>query len=245
MNRQHDTIESLFAVPQERMSSVDTVINKIKQLLIERRLKPGDPLPSESVLASSMGISRGPIREAMKVLSAFGVVEIRRGDGTYVATSANPRIFDPLIFSLLIHNTNPEELIQLREMIEMDVIRLIIRNATLEQIGELQDVHDKLTAAARDPAVADETLNELDVEFHTVMARVSNNRLVENIYRFIIGLFAPTISARHGAHTHARIIEAIANRDPALSETSEQEHIDAWRRAYHVREVDAAEAEEG
>lgn len=234
MNRQQDTTESLFAVPQERMSSVDMVIDKIKQLLIERKLKPGDPLPSESVVASSMGISRGPIREAMKVLSALGVVEIRRGDGTYVATSANPRIFDPLVFSLLIHNTNPEELIQLRQMIEMDVIRLIIRSATQEQIGELRSVNNKLAAAAKDPAVPDATLNELDVEFHTVMARICGNRLVENIYNFIIGLFAPTISARQGAHTHTRIIEAITNRDPALSETSEQEHIDAWRRAYHV-----------
>lgn len=235
MPRLRETTDEIFAVVKEPASSVDRVIDKIKSLLIEGKLAPGDPLPSEGVLAANMGVSRGPIREAMKVLSAFGVVEIRRGDGTYVATSANPRIFDPLVFSLLIHNTNPEELIELRQMIEIDVIRLIIRKAQSEEIEELRAVNQRLMAAAEDPHCADETLNELDVEFHRVMARISGNRLVENIYNFIIALFAPTISARQGAYTHQRILEAIVNRDISLAEVSEQQHIEAWRRAYHMR----------
>ncbi len=234
MPKVRETTDDLFAVEKEPTSSVDRVIEKIKTLLIEKKLTPGDPIPSEGVLAASMGVSRGPIREAMKVLSAFGVVEIRRGDGTYVATSANPRIFDPLVFSLLVHNTNPDELIELRQMIEIDVIRLIIRHANSEQINELQAANDRLMAAADDPLCDDERLNELDVAFHHVMAKIAGNRLVENIYNFIIALFAPTISARQGAYTHGRILEAIIQRDISLAEVSEQEHIEAWKRAYHV-----------
>ena len=234
MGKTNEATEDLFAVRQSRTSTVDIVIDRIKKLLIERKLKPGDPLPSEASLSESMGVSRGSVREAMKVLSAFGVVEIRRGDGTYVATSANPRIFDPLVFSLLIHKTDPEELIQLRQMIEVDVTKLIIRNATDEQIGELQRVHELLHSKMDDSSTSDHTLDELDIQFHRVMARIAGNRLVENIYNFIIDLFEPTINARRGAYTHDLIMRAIENRDASLAESSEEEHIQAWRRSYHM-----------
>ena len=234
MAKNKEAIERLFAVDQNRMSTTDLVIQKIKQLLLERKLKPGDPLPSESQLSETMGVSRGSIREAMKVLSAFGVIEIRRGDGTYIATSANPRLFDPLVLSLLIHNTDPEEFIQLRGLIELDVTRMIIRNASDEQIAELRAVHESLTNALQDETRDGDELDELDIQFHRVMARIAGNRLLENIYNFIIDLFAPTINARAGAYTHTLIMEAIEKRDTSLAEISEREHIGAWRRSYHI-----------
>ena len=234
MARKSEPIEELFAVEQNRTSTTELIIQKIKRLLIERKLKPGDPLPSENQLTLTMGVSRGSIREAMKVLSAFGVVEIRRGDGTYIATSANPRIFDPLVLSLLVHNTDPEELIQLRALIELDVARTVIRNATDAQVAELRTVHERLALAIAEGTSSDDELNGMDVAFHRTMARIAGNHLLENIYNFIIDLFAPTINARSGAHTHRRIVEAIERRDESLAEESEREHIEAWRRSYHT-----------
>ena len=68
----------LFQVPQRR-SSVDTVIDTIQELLLSKQLKPGDKLPNEIELTKSLSISRGSIREAMKILSSYGIVEIKRG----------------------------------------------------------------------------------------------------------------------------------------------------------------------
>ena len=128
MGKDNIAVEKLFDdIKKNKLSNVDLVIERIKTLLIEQKLKPGDLLPSEHTLSESIGVSRGTIREAMKILSAFGIVEIRRGDGTYIATSANRKIFDPLIFSLIITNSDSEELIQLREMMEVGVIDLIIK----------------------------------------------------------------------------------------------------------------------
>ena len=75
-------MEDIFAIQDSRPSAVDVVIEKIKELLIERKLSPGEMIPSESVLAESLKVGRGSVREALKVLSAYGVVEIKSGAGT-------------------------------------------------------------------------------------------------------------------------------------------------------------------
>ena len=84
MNNDH----SLFNEKRNSGSAVDYMLDSFRKLLITRKLKPGDLIPSEGALAESLGISRGSIREGMKILSAFGIVDIRRGDGTYI--SAQP-----------------------------------------------------------------------------------------------------------------------------------------------------------
>lgn len=70
-------VQKLFKA-NKRESAVDIVVNNIKHLLMERKLKPGDRLPSESEISEGMGVSRGSVREAMKILSAFGLVRCQR-----------------------------------------------------------------------------------------------------------------------------------------------------------------------
>ena len=230
MGKDKVAIEDLFDdVKKEKLSNVDLVIERIKTLLIEKKLKPGDLLPSENMLSESIGVSRGTIREAMKILSAFGIVEIRRGNGTYIATSANRKIFDPLIFSLIITNTDSEELIQLREMMEVGVLDLIIKNATDEDIEELKAAHkqmkDLISAGVDDL----NRLNECDIHFHRVMAQITRNHLVENIYNFVIDIFAPTINARYALDVHQKLLDAIITRDREQATSSEHEHTTVWR----------------
>ncbi|MFQ7553011.1 MAG: FadR/GntR family transcriptional regulator [Blautia marasmi] len=85
----------------KRESAVDIVVNSIKQLLMERRLKPGDKLPNELEISEGLGVSRGSVREAMKILSAFGLVDIRVGNGTYVCETPGNELIDSLLFSFL------------------------------------------------------------------------------------------------------------------------------------------------
>ena len=68
----------------------------------EGEFKPGDKLPTETEFCQKLGVGRNSIREAIKMLAAIGVVEVFRGDGTYVATKVSPEIFNPLIFSLIL-----------------------------------------------------------------------------------------------------------------------------------------------
>lgn len=223
-------IETLFDdVKKEKRSNVDLVIERIKTLLIEQKLAPGDLLPSENVLSENIGVSRGTIREAMKILSAFGIVEIRRGDGTYIATSANRKIFDPLIFSLIITKKDSEELIQLREMMEIGVINLIINNATDEELEELQAAYLHMEAISQAGVDDLEQLNACDLQFHRVMAKLTKNHLVENMYNFVIDIFAPTINAYYALDVHKKLLDAIVARDRERATNIEHEHTTIWR----------------
>jgi DNA-binding GntR family transcriptional regulator len=74
-------MEDIFAVREARPSAVEGVIEKIKALLIEQKLTPGDMIPNEISLAESLKVGRGTVRDALKILSAYGVVEIKQGYG--------------------------------------------------------------------------------------------------------------------------------------------------------------------
>lgn len=76
-------VQELFRA-NKRESTVDIVVNNIKKLLIERKLKPGDRLPNEVEISEAMNVSRGSVREALRILTAFGLVESRVGTGTYI-----------------------------------------------------------------------------------------------------------------------------------------------------------------
>ena len=80
-----------------RESVPSSIINMITDLLIAKKLKPGDQLPTELELAQQLGVGRNSVREAVKSLSYLGVVVIRRGIGTFVADSMPASVLNPLV----------------------------------------------------------------------------------------------------------------------------------------------------
>lgn len=221
----------LFPSRDRSQTAVETVVDTIRQLLIERKLRPGDLLPSENEIASSLAISRGSIREAMKILSAFGIVDIKRGDGTYVATSANKRIFDPVLFSLLVTESDLHELAELRLLVEEGVLGLVVEHGTEEDFSALLAICDKmedLSDLPKDEASASARLLDLDGEFHNRLGAATRNRLVANVYSFVIELLAPTMKAGQGLGTHRRIVEALRGRDLAEALAALGTHDEIW-----------------
>jgi len=219
----------LFAVKDDRKSAVDIVVDTIKTLLVKGKLRPGDMLPNENSLSQSLRVSRGSIREAMKILSAFGIIEIKRGDGTYISTSVNKRIFDPLLFNLLVANGEARELIELRHLVEVGIVELIIKNASdedLQLLGEhYKDLEKKITGSKVDVKV----LSESDLNFHYTMASLTKNKLVENIYRFIAEIFAPTMHGDYALEPHKMIMQSLIKRDLTKAIRAVKKHTEVWR----------------
>ena len=227
MARKKD-VTALFE-KKAKLSAVDMVIESIKNILIQKKVVPGDLLPSEQALAESLGVGRGSVREALKILDAFGIVEIIHGDGTYIATSANKKIFDPLIYSLIIANNDSDELIELREMIEIGVISAVIDHASDDDIRTLQAVHDEYEALGQRGEADIALLTACDVKFHRTLAGLTKNHLIENLYNFVIDIFAPTINGTYGLIHHRTIMAAIAKRDKTTAVAAEKEHTATWR----------------
>ncbi|WP_263770773.1 FadR/GntR family transcriptional regulator [Propionivibrio soli] len=213
----------------KKVSAVDLVIESIKNILIQKKILPGDPLPSEQALAESLGIGRGSVREALKILDAFGIVEIIHGDGTYIATSANKKIFDPLIYSLIINNTDSGELIQLREMVEIGVVTTVIDCASDEDIAQLKAVHEEYEGLAKRNETDLAVLNACDLKFHRTLAQLTHNHLIENMYNFVVDIFAPTINGSRALTTHRKLVAAIAARDKMAAIEAEKAHIATWK----------------
>lgn len=221
-----------------RESTVEYVIKTIKRLLLSKQLQPGDLLPSEGALAEQLNVSRGSIREAMKILSAFGVVEIKRGDGTYIASSAGTTFMEPFLFNLILSGPDTRELVELREIIELQLVGLVVKNAQPSDLDAIEEAHSAMKYAFYHKEISQQNLVEHDLRFHTALGSASRNILVEKLYSFILELFVPYIEKtyddeRNGENAlrlHEQIISALHRRDAEAAIHATRQSIEEWRR---------------
>ncbi len=228
---------SAFLASKPTASSVDFVVNSIKDLLLGKKVLPGDRLPPETELCRLLSVSRGSVREAMKILSALGIVEVKRGDGTYISTGSGEVMFDPLLFSLIVSQPEFGELKELRLILEKNVVRLAILNATEDDLLQLRECVEK-TQSLKDKAEKkyDELL-ALDLEFHAILGRAGKNRPLETIYRFVMQYFRPFIAqsltkhsnfSRESTDAHQKILAAVEQRDVLAAEKAVEESTEVW-----------------
>ncbi len=228
---------SAFLASKPTASSVDFVVNSIKDLLLGKKVLPGDRLPPETELCRLLSVSRGSVREAMKILSALGIVEVKRGDGTYISTGGGEVMFDPLLFRLIVSQPEFGELKELRLILERNVVRLAILNATEDDLLQLRECVEK-TQSLKDKAEKkyDELL-ALDLEFHAILGRAGKNRPLETIYRFVMQYFRPFIAqsltkhsnfSRESTDAHQKILAAVEQRDVVAAEKAVEESTEVW-----------------
>lgn len=221
-----------FGQPINRESVVNIVVNKIKEKLLLGELKPGDRLPSENELSEKFGVGRPSIREAIKMLKALGVVEIRHGDGTYIADSINVNAIDPLIFSLILQRGKGIDLIELRRIFEVGYTKLAAEKLTEEDIEDIEKAlkkHEDAVASGRL-----EELGEREIEFHYSILKATKNPLIIRIGSTILELFRPSIEktskiyAQRAINDHRRIFTALKEKDTSKIEESIHRSFEVW-----------------
>lgn len=222
--------------PQGRRTAVDTVIDEIKNLLKTGQLKPGDRLPNETDLSQIFGTSRGPIREAVKALVALGILEIRRGDGTYISTSSATTAVDYLLFHLLLDRPEEVELRQLRYMMELSMVDILIESATSEDVESLESLNHQMSEHIESGSDDIERITQLDLAFHKALAKATRNKLVERIYDFTLELFSSSIMKTHSlpeagnvsTQVHQSILEGIRERDREKTRAAVVRSLKVW-----------------
>ncbi len=227
-------MSNLF-VPRSKESAVDTVVNSIKQLLLERRLLPGDKLPNELEISEGLQVSRGSVREAMKILSALGIVDIRVGNGTYICDSSNNNLLSSMLFSFFITNPNISELSEFRKIFEQDIVELIIEHydENEEDRQALQNNLKELEKLRESKAAMREFVDN-DIEFHRLLGRASHNSIARQIYDFVIDFLSSSIQATHDKNNeasyivHSNILNAIESKDIGLLKKAISTGVDVW-----------------
>jgi len=201
-------------------SVVNEVLKRITQSIISGEIKPGDKLPTEVEFIEKLGVGRNSIREAIKMLTAMGVLEVKRGNGTYITTEVKPEIFNPLVFSIIIEPKTGDDLYELRIMFESMVLYLAIDKASEEDIKKLENLLDETKRLFDTGQGKIDDFVRKDVEFHLELLKLVHNSLIERIGKTIVELFPKyimmSISQKNGVSrsikNHYEIINVIKNK---------------------------------
>ena len=204
---------------------VQQVIDRLTQAILDKQLRPGDKIPTETELAESLGIGRSTVREAIKILVYIGVLEIKRAEGTYVCEGFSESMIDPMIYGIILcKEEDYDSLMELREMTEVSVLHLaILKN---DEEG-LQEVAEKLAALKEEFLKEDYDVDrafEAYNDFHDAVMAMGHNSLMEKIngivrvltYSMRKGSVAHMIKSGRGQElyaAHERIYEIIKNKD--------------------------------
>jgi GntR family transcriptional repressor for pyruvate dehydrogenase complex len=205
----------------------------VRELIETKQLQPGERLPAERDLARMLGVSRVPIREAMRTLAAQGLIEIRRGQGMFVAVQAVDATIDQLTSALLQQRDLLEELFAVRMLLEPASAQWAAARGEPEEIAELRKTFADMTRAAEREPPDYEELGERDTQLHVQIAETSNNRVLVRIMQAIQDLHRQQIesSLRYRdrldstLRDHERIVRAIAAGDPVRARSAMLDHL--------------------
>jgi len=215
-------------ITQEKLSV--KIANQIKELILQGKLKPGEPLPPERKLISILNVSRPSLREALKSLVGMGYLEITQGNRTIVRSLASGRILEPLDLLVKEDVLTALELIEVRKAIEAWNGFHAATRATDEEIATLEEC-----AAAIEPHLdnAGTTFGKNDADFHLEIARASHNKVQTHIMFTIYDLLKNFIARFYGnmdsatiRGQHIRVVEAIKQRDPEKTREAILDHLD-------------------
>jgi DNA-binding FadR family transcriptional regulator len=208
----------------------DEAIEKIKDMITSGALRAGDRLPREADLAADLGLSRNSLREAVRALSLVNILDVRRGDGTYV-TSLEPRLLlEALSFIVDFHRDDTLlEFLRVRRILEPAATAMAAERITEEECQGLRDLLDRVGA---DPKA--EELVQNDLEFHRRIVSYSGNSVLASLLESMSG---PTTRARvwrgltqTGAttqtlHEHRAILDALSAHEPEVARSWATVHI--------------------
>ena len=158
----------------EKATYPQLITEKMRELILERKLDPGDQLPSERELAEQFGVSRASIREAISALIALGFVEARTGTGTYVSTNLTDSVLQPLSWAVLLGEGIGRELAEARKVIEPAVAALAAQRATAADKEELLRTVNSMREAIGEPSL----MAEADLKFHMALAKAARNQVL-------------------------------------------------------------------
>jgi len=166
--------------PIKNTKVYEQVIDQIKDMIEKGTLKKGDRLPSERGLVEQLKVSRASIREALRALEVIGLIECRQGEGSYIKASFQDNLFEPLSIMFMLEGRNPEEIWELRKILEVEASGLAAKRITSDQLNELSEITKRFMNSDNEDINA-----EIDKEFHYKIAECSGNVLIFNILRTV------------------------------------------------------------
>lgn len=217
--------------PIKRVPIVQQVEEKIRQLIESGQYGPGEKLPAEMDLCQRLGVGRGTIREAFRLLQARGYVEIKPGRGAFVAERL-PGEDGGAVEWLVKNEMELREGIEIRRALEPMAARRMAEQGSDQAIDALKELHGRFMEALR---VQDAVrIAQLDESFHSAIVEGSGNHLLiainqqinQGMKTFRSKTFQVPQNVRNAVAPHTRIMEAIQARNGDMAENAMRAHLD-------------------
>lgn len=209
----------------------DAVSESILALIRSGELKPGARLPSEPQLIELTGISRSSVREAIRSLETMGLLEIRRGKGTYVRAIESGAMADAQMLLMLADRRVLENLVEVRVLLEPLMARLAAERATDDDLAALRR---HLGEMAR--VLALDAWRPAHLAFHQALAEATHNIILSKIWGLVAIFLKDSPLVTGGTeptlpHIHETLYEAIAAHHPDDAEAAMIQHVNDMTRA--------------
>ncbi|MDB5072107.1 MAG: FadR family transcriptional regulator [Candidatus Eremiobacteraeota bacterium] len=209
------------------------VVDALVPMIVNGELAPGSLLPTEPEMSTRFGVSRSVVREALRVLGAKGLIEVRHGSGTRVTPPERWDPLDPLVLSAL-RGRGPSaavlhDLLEARTIVECEVAALAAERADAQQRCDLQDAVATMRASVGDPP----RFVTGDSAFHLILLRAARNRVLERMtqpmhellqYAQALTDAIPGVLTRALAD-HEAIADAVMRRDAAGARDAMRVHL--------------------
>lgn len=211
----------------EKRSLSELAANKMEELIRDGIFAPGDRLPNEYDLSEMLHVGRSTVRESIKILESRHVLRIRRGYGTFVCNNVGITE-DPLGLRFMGQQKKLSlDLSEARMMIEPGIAKLAAKNASEEDIAELQNTCNEVALLIKQG----KNYTQKDMAFHVKIAQSTGNLVVSRVIPIICsGIETYTQATKHSAAgtaaiTHQMIVDAICLRDEAGAFFAMERHL--------------------
>ncbi len=209
------------------------IVEQIRDLIKEGRLKSGDKLPPEQILAEEFGTSRPSVREALSALEILGITESRGGKGNFIKDNFDTPLYEQK-YKELEEEESPFEILEARKAVETEIVGLAAKKATKEDIVSIRESLDKMNSAM----INIPRIMEFDREFHINIAKAAHNSLLFSIITYLADLQKEklwinlkekswSIPGRPQKYfkEHAKIFNAIKNKDSKGARKRMYDHL--------------------
>jgi GntR family transcriptional repressor for pyruvate dehydrogenase complex len=201
----------------EKLDVTARLLATFKQLISEGTLVPGARLPAEREMAANLRVSRGSLRQVLKMLEIMGVVSQRVGDGTYLNAAAHSMLAEPMEFLILLDGITFEELMDARLIVEPELAARAARRASPEQVAALRGSLDRMGNGTGHGEVVED-----DLRFHRTIFLMAENRVCSLMFSIVheslhklMEITSQMVDLEHTLRLHQRIYNAIRKGDAA------------------------------
>jgi GntR family transcriptional repressor for pyruvate dehydrogenase complex len=211
------------------------IATQLMDLIELKKLSPGDKLPPERQLADLLAVSRPSLREALHILQAQGLVQIKHGQGTFVQ---EPIVAQELRASMMTKTHGLNELFDAREVLEVPASKWAAEKATKEDIRLLRTTLNQIDTVTASHPIDFDQLQLLDAKFHLTIVGVAGNRFINqtlNVLQDVMRMSMETTLRLPGRSEisrseHSEILMAIENGDGELASKLTLKHITGARK---------------